>query len=139
MTWVVSFHHCFTHSSFVVFNVKSVDCHGYPRQTSTVVTTVYGEIRRFTCDRITIVYLRVVYGDIQRYTELVTVDLGRDGRNCVKFVDCNPSEPKCFSINNFNVHIDNRNTSLSVIDQIAILLESDEELVALLLLKKKTS
>ncbi len=36
-------------------------------------TTVYGEIRRFTCDRITIVYLHVVYGEIRRYTDKKTV------------------------------------------------------------------
>ncbi len=36
-----------------------------PGRTSTVV---YGEIRRFTCDRITIVYLHVVYRDIRRYS-----------------------------------------------------------------------
>jgi hypothetical protein len=36
-------------------------------------TTVYGEIRRFTCDRITIVYLHVVYGDIRRKNRSFTV------------------------------------------------------------------
>jgi hypothetical protein len=32
-------------------------------------TTVYEEIRRFTCDSIRVVYLRVVYEEIRRYTE----------------------------------------------------------------------
>ncbi len=46
---------------------------------------MYGKIRRFTCDRITIVYLPVVYGEIRTvhdrlrvYTDSVYVDLGID-------------------------------------------------------------